>query len=167
MANTLATISIVSYVLAVIFLAGAVFCFVKFNIPLVIGDLTGRNAKKSIERMREENEKSGKKSHIPSPANEKRGKITEPIITSGGLASGTLKLKQDQDSPETNLTSENKADASLDSEEQTTLLNENQGTTVLAENTGEEETSPLENERPSVSLKMIDEIEKIHTNEKI
>lgn len=41
---------------------------VLFKIPIVIGDLSGRTAKKSIERMRLNNEKTGNKSYKPVKA---------------------------------------------------------------------------------------------------
>ena len=72
LSETLSTVTIVSYVLAGVFLAFAVFSFIIFKIPNVIGDLSGRNAKKSIAQMRENNEKSGKKSDSDLRTRQKR-----------------------------------------------------------------------------------------------
>lgn len=72
-------ISIVCFSAAGVALLLAVFLFIKFRIISVIGDLTGKTARKSIEKMREENEKSGVKSHRPTPAAAQRGPITKPI----------------------------------------------------------------------------------------
>ncbi len=72
-------ISIVCFSVAGVSLLLAVFLFIKFRIISVIGDLTGKTARKSIEKMREENEKSGVKSHRPTPAAVKRGPITKPM----------------------------------------------------------------------------------------
>jgi len=58
MAETLSTLSIISFVLAVIALALAIVFWFFFDIPTVIGDLTGRTARKTIAKMRAENEKS-------------------------------------------------------------------------------------------------------------
>lgn len=72
-------ISIVCFSAAGVALLLAVFFLIKFRIISVIGDLTGKTARKSIEKMREENEKSGVKSHRPTPAAVQRGPITKPI----------------------------------------------------------------------------------------
>jgi hypothetical protein len=162
MANTLQSISMISYVLAVIFLGTAILLFFKFHIIDVIGDLTGRTAKKSIERMRAENEKSGKKTYIPSPVNMKRGKITEAIqnVNTGG--SGTLKLNQSPEQVGTKLVAENEVNVASLMTEGTTVLDE--GTTLLKEG---EETMSLDIESPTVTLKKLDEIILIHTNERI
>ncbi len=72
-------ISIVCFSAAGAALLLAVFLFIKFRIISVIGDLTGKTARKSIQKMREENEKSGVKSHRPTPAAAQRGPITKPI----------------------------------------------------------------------------------------
>ena len=57
MAEILSIISTSSFVLAALFLALAIFFWFKFGIPAIIGDLSGRTAKKSIAQMRENNEK--------------------------------------------------------------------------------------------------------------
>jgi hypothetical protein len=67
--------------------------FIRFKIISIIGDLTGRTARKQIERIRLENEQGGaKKGFKPSPLNKSRGKLTEPM-TAGigeGRKSGRL-----------------------------------------------------------------------------
>ena len=52
MAETLSMISKISFVAAEICLVVAIILFIRFKIPDVIGDLSGRNARKSIEQMR-------------------------------------------------------------------------------------------------------------------
>ncbi len=83
MAKTYGIISIVMFCLAGVCLAFGIFCFFRFNIPKIIGDLSGRTARKSIEHMRAENEKSGNKSYRPHPVAQSRGTVTEPIKQSG------------------------------------------------------------------------------------
>lgn len=73
-------ISLVTFSLAAICLATAVFFWFRFHIREIIGDLTGRTAKKTIEQMRTENEKSGKKSYRPTPIAAERGTKTEMIV---------------------------------------------------------------------------------------
>ena len=79
MAEILSTVSLVSFVLAGICLGLAVIFWFRFRIPTVIGDLSGRTARKSIAEMRERNEKSGGKSYRPSAVNVDRGKLTETM----------------------------------------------------------------------------------------
>ena len=52
LAQILSTISIIAYISAGAFLILAIVLFVVFRIPTIIGDLSGKNAKKSIERIR-------------------------------------------------------------------------------------------------------------------
>lgn len=72
-------ISIVCFSVAGLSLIIALILFFKFRIISVIGDLSGRTARKSIEKMREENEKSGVKSHRPTALGKARGPITKEI----------------------------------------------------------------------------------------
>ncbi len=44
---------------AILFLALSVILFIKLNVPRLIGDLTGRNAKREIEYIRSQNAVSG------------------------------------------------------------------------------------------------------------
>lgn len=59
MADIYNIISIVAFSLAGIFLILSIFFWFKYKIPKIIGDLSGRTARKSIAQMRSENEKSG------------------------------------------------------------------------------------------------------------
>lgn len=76
MAETLQLLSIISFAVAAVCLVLAVFLWFFFRIPDVIGDLSGRTARKSIAKMRAANEKSGSKSYKESKANAERGKLT-------------------------------------------------------------------------------------------
>ena len=73
---------------AVIMLFVAVFLFFYFKIPKVIGDLTGANARKAIENIRNQNENKRDKSQGLSDINRDRGKITEKIYQSGRIIKG-------------------------------------------------------------------------------
>lgn len=94
MDEILSTISIISFVLSGVCLILAILFFVKFKIPAVIGDLSGRTAKKSIARMRESNEKSGAKAFRSSRENENRGKITGIIKESAKLDKAVSQSKR-------------------------------------------------------------------------
>lgn len=160
MAEVLSIISVISFVIAGICLALAVFFWFKFGIPAVIGDLSGRTARKSIARMREENEKSGNKAYRSSAVNRERVAITNPIPGSSPTTGRDL---------ETGILAENRVDGY--DEQQTELLSENEETALLVD---ENETAPLEAvvEQPVVrsggkKLKMLDEVTLVHTDEVI
>lgn len=65
--------------------AVSVILFFALRIPKVIGDLTGRTARKAIENIRMQNEQSGDKSFQSSAVNMQRGKLTDKITQSGRL----------------------------------------------------------------------------------
>ncbi len=180
------TISLVSFVLAGISFLLAVFFWIRFNIPSVIGDLSGRTARKSIEKMRADNEKTGNKSYKPSKTNVRRGKLTETMSESEML---TEKLKRTLNSsdimPETGLLDENRAkicaedktDLLVESEEtgllQTDVIEESEETGLLKE---DEETisllreNQMENrdlEANAIQFVLLEEVMLIHTNETI
>ena len=52
MAETLSMLSIISFIVAGVALAVAIFLWIFFKIPRVVGDLSGRNARKSVARVR-------------------------------------------------------------------------------------------------------------------
>lgn len=61
--------------------------FFTLQIPKVVGDLTGRTARKAIEDIRKQNEQSGDKVYRSSSVNLRRGKLTDKISPSGRLES--------------------------------------------------------------------------------
>ena len=69
MADTLSTLSVISFAVAAVCLVLAVFLGVFFKIPTVISDLSGRTARKSIAKMRTANEKTGVKTYQASKTN--------------------------------------------------------------------------------------------------
>lgn len=83
MNNLYLNIFYIFIVLAVGLLVLSIVLFIRFNIPKVIGDITGRNSKKEIKKTRELNEKSGKKEYKASKVNQERGTITDDISGSG------------------------------------------------------------------------------------
>lgn len=162
MAETLSTLSIIAFVVAGVSFVLAVVLFIYFRVPTVIGDLSGRNAKKSIARMRSSNEKSGNKSYRASETNAARGKLTSTMAGIGeqpkGQRSDTKITSQDQ-MLETGLLEENKASLQ---EESTVLLEEVEETALLAE-------TPKEPAKRAggVKLTLLEEIMLIHTDEVI
>lgn len=72
-------------ILTGVMLAVSALVFFLLKIPNVIGDLTGANARKAIENIRNQNESSGDKTYRTSQVNLERGKITDKISPSGRL----------------------------------------------------------------------------------
>lgn len=72
-------------VLAGIMFVVSVIVFFFLKIPTVIGDLTGANARKAIENIRNQNESTGDKTYKTSQVNRERGKLTDKISPSGQL----------------------------------------------------------------------------------
>lgn len=169
MAETLQLLSIISFAVAVGCLVLAVFFWFFFKIPTVIGDLSGRTARKSIAKMRAANEKTGSKSYKASQTNAARGKLT-------GTMPGIGKEKKSDGNPETGLLSENKA-YGLDTE--ATGILDDEATGILgSETTGllvdENATAPLDMQNPipivrtgGKKLEIIEEVILIHTDEVI
>ena len=71
MAELLVKISYIAFAGAVVCLILAVILFIKFKISTVIGDLSGKNAKRAIQQMRETNSQKGNPVFKPGKKNEK------------------------------------------------------------------------------------------------
>ena len=155
-------------ILAAVMLAVTVLLFFVYKIPTVIGDLTGANARKAIENIRNQNESSGDKLYKTSQVNRERGKLTDKISPSGSLmrdpsgvlgggAMATEKIST-QELPQVDETTVLESDA-------TTVLGSNE-TTVLG-NAGAGETTVLVAEDTPAVFQIEYEITFIHTNEVI
>lgn len=162
MAEILSIISLISFIVSGLCFVLAIFFFVKFGIPTVIGDLTGRTARKSIAKMRESNEKSGNKSYKPSTANINRGKITDTMPDSGKkINNKKISKSNENEQPETGLLNTNKAELN-ENIESTGLLNEDDETALL------ELSEANETEKVGkIKLNMLDDVVLIHTDEVI
>lgn len=141
--TTYEIVALVCFIISGVFFVLSVVLFFVLDMIKVIGDLTGHTAKREIENIRSQNQKTGNKAYKPSVVNSKRGKLTDRISPSGkilekrsvalGGSVGTEKIGSE------NLYS---------GYEETTLLengqNENPETTVLSqENTHTSETTVL------------------------
>lgn len=180
-------ISLISYILGAISLFLAIIFWVNFNIPAVIGDLTGRTARKSIESMRANNEKTGNKSFMPSKTNADRGKLTSTMPDTDETTETLVKKKDvESDYQETGLLDENRMNAYdseqtgllteeketelletdvlgtelLDDYNETGLLVEENATTLLDESVEIQPTYPVD-----IDFVMLDEVMLIHTDE--
>lgn len=153
MADTLSTLSIISFVVAGISLIIAVLLWFFWKIPMVVGDLSGRTAKKSIAKMRSENEKSGVKKYKEGKINIERGKLTET------MSGNKVKSFNYDDRMETGLLTENKSE-----------IFEYEETEILVDNNKKDEfdSGILPKKRTGgKSLTIIEEVIFIHTDEVI
>jgi len=78
-------LSLIAYVLAGIFLLISVALFFRYKVRDLIGDLSGANARKAIENIRQQNETTGDKAYKPSAVNMARGRVTDKMTSSGRL----------------------------------------------------------------------------------
>lgn len=180
MAEQLFTISTVAFVLAVFFLLIAIILWFRLGILGIINDLTGRTAKKSIELMRENNTKNGKKvfrmnmvSGRSTQLSEKTAEMVTPQAVDITEKLGQPKAELRSDKGETVLLDKNLDVVGVNSNTstgETVLLNViddtellvSDDTAVLAE--GESETV---SEWEQMQFRMIDEVILIHTDEVI
>lgn len=160
---TINIVSIILFILAGVSLLVAVYSFIRFNIPQIIGELSGRTAKKSIAQMRNKNINTGDKSHKPSPAAKERGTLTNKIETKNNV-----KPNSDKTEPlkEKNNFVSNASPATDDN--QTELLGDN-ATEILSDETALlNESAALSSESPfSDEFKIVKNIILVHTDETI
>ena len=83
--ETYHTVFLSAGILAIIFAVCSVLLFVLLKIPKVVGDLSGRTARKGIADIREQNVRTGDKRHKTSAVNLDRGRITDRITDSGNI----------------------------------------------------------------------------------
>lgn len=149
------------------FLCGAmlitsILLFILLKIPKVIGDLTGRTARKAIENIRNQNESSGDKTYRSSLVNQERGKLTDKISPSGRLMRNPTDLLGGA------MATEKIGTQQLVSEETAVLDSGNETTVLTSELSGANETTVLNQTDASNNVFEIEyEITYIHTNEVI
>lgn len=155
-----------------IFVGAAILCgamlitsillFILLKIPKVIGDLTGRTARKAIENIRNQNESSGDKTYRSSLVNQERGKLTDKISPSGRL------MRNPTDILGGAMATEKIGTQQLVSDETAVLDSGNETTVLTGELSGGNETTVLSQEDiPNNVFEIEYEITYIHTNEVI
>lgn len=149
-------------ILCALMLITSILLFILLRIPKVIGDLTGRTARKAIENIRSQNESSGDKTYRSSLVNQERGKLTDKISPSGRLIRNPTDLLGGA------MATEKIGTQQLVSDE-TAVLDSGNETTVLGELTSPvNETTVLSQEDISSNIFEIEyEITFVHTNEVI
>lgn len=179
---TINVVSIVFFVIAAVSLLVAVYSFIRFNIPQVIGELSGRTARKSIAQMRDKNTKTGNKAHRPSAAAVERGTLTDKMDDKSKTAKASAKQAEEVD-PNATVRLENVPDGDdatmpLKQDDNVTAILNNQasssdeGTVLLADNettvlSGEELDNAESLKVDIHGFKIIKSIVLIHTNETI
>ena len=133
------TLSIISFLVAGVLLLLSIALFFLLNIKKVVGDLSGSNAKKAIDKIRQQNEETGDKAHKPSLVNQSRGKVTEKIDQEGTvvLNSSNLEISVGTEKLVTDELSKAAEQVYNYSSEETTVLNRveiAEETTVLNQN---------------------------------
>lgn len=154
LAQTLYIISIVSFSLSGVFLILSIVFGIKFGVIGIIGDLTGKTAKKSIEKMRIYNENSGEKNYKSSTVNINRGKITDTM--SDLKKTDKIARQAVKNMPETVILENFGETEYIGSETETQLL-ETEG------NVSEETVLLDTGQKPRMNI--LEEIIFIHTNE--
>jgi len=126
--------------ISILLLLLSVILCIKLNVPKIIKDLTGLNARKAIDRIRSENEKTGEKVFKSSHTNLERGKLTDKISASGKISPATSGIK-------VSAPTEKIGTAQLFSAEETTLLHpweEFQQEAAVGQEIRNEDTTVLE-----------------------
>lgn len=166
-AQTYQMISYVGFVLAAVLLVVSILLWVRLGIWKIIGDLSGRTAKKSIEQIRKKNEESGKKSFRPTPAAMKRGTITDQITEDSrppGPEDATVSLSRAEEGT-TPLADRDSAAAAAD------RSGTRSGREPTSDGAATEllswETAPLTETAAAVAFHVIQDIVIIHTDERI
>lgn len=115
---------IIAISISLLLLALSTLLFIKLEIPKIIRDLSGVNAKRAIERIRMENEASGEKVYKPSSTNIRRGKITDKMSSSGRVISidSGIKVGSPTEKLNTQLLYKTERDSEGIGSEETTVL---------------------------------------------
>lgn len=150
-------------VLAGVMLVASVLLFFLLKIPHVIGDLTGRTARKAIEEIRNQNESSGDKVYRTSAVNRERGKLTDKISPSGSLIRHPTDLLGGAMATE-KIGTQNLAPNVAD---EITLLDTGADETAVLSTEGGGETTVLSQDEQPAVFQIEYEITFIHTNEVI
>ncbi|WBY64030.1 hypothetical protein [Thermocaproicibacter melissae] len=178
MAELLMKISWALFALSAAALICAVVFWVKFKIPKIIGDLTGRTAKKEIAKMRSENEKTGKMTLQPQfAARNSRGRY--PTVTHLSPVSAAVRNSKSApvtlqaEAGQTGILADNWAQGPANRAEETTMLSNTLNKEEMAEETTallsppERQQAVVVADRKSVQLEMLDDEISVHTDEVI
>ncbi len=162
------TVSIVAFSLAGVSFAFSIFCFLKFRIIKIINDLSGRTAKKSIAKLRNENKKANEKSFGNASDITRHNAKTDKMQVSQEPLNGSM--QRNTNVSQVHLSNQTvplvNTNQIADTDNSTTLLLNNPETDVLDEGTAV--LSPNHSSVQAVisnKFEMVQNIILIHTNE--
>ena len=157
--GTYQTLSYIAFSAAGVTFAIALYLLFRFKIIKIINDLSGRTARKTISKIREENEQSGSKFYGPHAAAEQRGKITDKMKETGDPDSTDVL----PDSDSTDVLPDGDATDKLPNEEPTDILQNNIPIQPQVSQ-GQEKTDILEQEKSTDVLEDTQQTDTLRTS---
>lgn len=147
--ETLQTVAMIFFVASGILFAAAVFLFFVFNIPGIIGDLSGITARRAIEDIKEKSKTENSQSHL-SYSKLMRGRLTEKVAGSTSLNRLTGSLRHGKSTRKLPKRFEKTAPLPVKASNETVQLapGASKETTVLSGNLAPETTVLTINEQP-------------------
>lgn len=170
MADTFFMISIISFIVSGVCLLLAVVFWFRFGILEVIGNLSGRTARKNVEKIRASNEKTGAKPIQSDKKRQEKNKTSNMPVKSVKMNTIQEKDPEQDVHPETGLLSENKAE--YEKETQTDVLAGDMTGELLDNETSDlapvSKAPVLQGQRAEAKrLTMLDDLIVVHTDEVI
>lgn len=150
-AQILSIISMAAFGLSGVCLVLAVIFWFVFKIPSVIGDLSGRTARKSIEKMRQTSDKTERRTRAAQPA------VSRASEVAVSMAESNPPIREERRGPDA---PDDWQTQPLADGQQTQLLVQTEETELLNEATGEAMAHPA-----GSKLTMLEEVMLIHTDE--
>ena len=164
MERTYETISTISFALAILFFIISLIFFLRFDIWRVIGELSGRTAKKSIERIKASGEAASGKNQEGLQLFFSKGRISEALGNLGANKKANGSAKELPANNEAVYTGGTNITEDLPDEYSTEILME----ALEEESVGTELLTPeKESSRLPVEIKVIEEVTIIHTQDVI
>lgn len=170
MADTFFIVSILSFILSGVCLLLAIFFWIRFDILEVIGNLSGRTARKNVEKRRANNEKNGAKPALSEKKPQGKNSISKMPAKSVKMNTVSQMEQIEDTHPETGLLSENKA--GFERETQTDVLAGDVTGELIADETSllaPSGKAPVLQAQslPKKRLTMLDDLIIVHTDEVI
>ncbi|WP_426350419.1 hypothetical protein ACPWSR_04025 [Alloiococcus sp. CFN-8] len=164
MERTYETIATISFALALLFFVISLIFFLRFDIWRIIGELSGRTAKKSIERIKASGEAASGKNQAGLQLFFSKGRISEALGNLGANKKAKGSAKETPANKEAVYTGGTNITEDLPDEYSTEILQE----TLEEESVGTELLNPeKESARLPVEIKVIEEVTIIHTKDVI
>lgn len=145
----LQTLSVVAYIIAGVLLLVAIALFFLLNIPKLYGDLTGKNARKAIESIRQQNEGA---ITAKTAKGSKKSSASSASPTTGSFKTEKFSTTKLMESQETTILAQSSSETTVLSQptSETTVLSATASaeTTILSQQQPFGETAQLSNAAP-------------------